>query len=331
MRNALWIPLVALGLAMPALDAASAKSITMKTAHVMAVESARHKSLLEFEKYVEEKSGGAISVDIYPSGQLGQETELIESLKMGTIEGYVGGAFDHLTPKLNLFVMPFLFSDLETFTKVTQSPQVARIMSDAEKNGIKILSIGWGGSRNITNNVRPIKVPSDMKGLKMRTPPMEPIIRSMEALGANPVMIPYGDVYMALKTGVADGQENPNMNAATMKFHEVQKYLTVINYMWNPEPFVVNKAWLEGLDPSLQKIVQDAAWLYTETQNKLRADSDAYYLDMMRKSGIEVYTPSQEERALFREACASVYSYFIDKKQFTQEEFDEFRKLASGR
>ncbi len=331
MKKVLWTSLVAMALAVPAVAPAAAQSATMKVAHVMAVDSARHKALLEFQKYVQENSGGAVTVKLFPAGQLGQETELIESLKMATIEGYVGGGFDALTTKLNMFVMPFLFSDVETFIKVTKSPQAAAIFADAEKNKIKILAVGDGGSRNITNNVRPIRSPADMKGLKMRTPPMESVIRTMEALGANPVTVAYADTYMALKTGVVDGQENPNMNAATMKFHEVQKHLTIINYIWNPEPFCVNKSWFDKLSPAQQKVVQDGAWKYTEKQNKLRAESDGYYLDMMKKSGIQVYTPTPEERALFREAAVPVYSYFIGKKQFSQQEFDEFKKLASGR
>lgn len=331
MNKSLWMPVVALALVAPAFGPAAAQGLTMKAAHVMAVDSARHKALLDFQKYVQEGSSGAITVKLFPAGQLGQETELIESLKMGTIEAYVGGGFDALTTKLNMFVMPFLFSDVETFINVTKSPQAAAIFADAEKNKIKILAVGDGGSRNITNNVRPIRTPADMKGLKMRTPPMESVIRTIEAMGANPVTVAYADTYMALKTGVVDGQENPNMNAATMKFHEVQKYLTIINYIWNPEPFCVNKAWFDKLSPAHQKIVHDSAWKYTEQQNKLRADSDAFYLDMMKKSGIQVYTPTPEERSLFRESAVPVYSYFVGKKQFSQQEFEEFKKLASGR
>jgi len=122
-----------------------------------------------------------------------------------------------------------------------------RIAQTAEANGLKILATGDGGGlRNITNNVRPITSPDDLKGLKMRTPPITSIIKIMEALGANPVSIPYAETYMALKTGVADGQENPFINIATMKFHEVQKYMTVVNYQFHPETFPVSLTWFNG-------------------------------------------------------------------------------------
>jgi C4-dicarboxylate-binding protein DctP len=330
MKKSFWISLLALALAVPVLGAERADCKSMKVAHVMAVDSARHKALLEFQKYVKDASGGELTVELFPSGQLGEEPDLIESMKMGTIEGYVGGAFDHLTPKLNLFVMPFMFPDLDAFLRVAKSPQAATIVAAAEKNGVKILAIGSGGSRQITNNVRPIKTPADMKGLKMRTPPMEPVIQTMKAMGANPVMIPYGDVYMALKTGVVDGQENPFMNAATMKFHEVQKYLTVINYMWAPEPFCVGKAWFDALSPKLKKIVQDGAVIYTDKQNELRAQSDTYYFDMMKKSGIQVYTPTSDEQKAFSTVAVPVYGYFVSKGQFTQQELDTFKTLVSG-
>jgi C4-dicarboxylate-binding protein DctP len=99
----------------------------------------------------------------------------------------------------------------------------------SERTGKRIpedIGVGNGGSRQITNNVREIKTPADMKGLKIRTPNMQSIIECMKALGANPVTIPYADLYMALKTGVVDGQENPLANIGDMKFYEVQKYMT---------------------------------------------------------------------------------------------------------
>ncbi len=311
---------------------ATAAERTFKVSHVFNTTHPVHNGLLKAKELLLEKSGGKFDLQIYPAGTYANYKDAIKAVKMGVLDFCpLDTAIDYY-PESGVLLSPYTFRDYDHWRAFKKSDVYTDLLATiGEKVGVKQLSLYTFGFRHATTKSVKATTPEAFADLKLRVVNFPPYPEAATVLNAHGTPLPIGDVYMALKTGVADGQENPNMNAATMKFHEVQKYLTVINYMWNPEPFVVNKAWLEGLDPSLQKIVQDAAWLYTETQNKLRADSDAYYLDMMRKSGIEVYTPSQEERALFREACASVYSYFIDKKQFTQEEFDEFRKLASGR
>ncbi len=277
---------------------------------------------------MEQKSSGKLKVEIYPSGQLGKEEEMIEAVKTGVQEGYLGGVFDALTPKLNLYLMPFFFEKQEDLVRVSKSPIGDAIAKDGDNHGIKIFAVGDGGSRHFTNNVRPIRTPADMKGLKIRTPPIESIIKCMEALGANPVSIPYPETYMALKTGVADGQENPFMNIATMKFHEVQKYLTVINYQFHPEPFCVCPAWFNKLDKEIQSIITEGAWVYTDLQNKLRLETNDKWFKVIKDSGIQVYEPTSAERQLFIDACKPVYDYFIKKGVFTQNELDEVRKVA---
>ncbi|MDC7232468.1 MAG: TRAP transporter substrate-binding protein [Spirochaetales bacterium] len=306
------------------------KVYTMKFGHSMPNDTSRHQSLLKFKDYVESKSEGQIVVEIYPSGQLGKEAEMLEALKLGSQEGYIGGVFDSITPKLNLYLMPFLFADQDALMRFAQSDLGMEINKDAENYGIKLLANGDAGSRNPTNNIRPIKTPADMAGLKMRTPPVEAIIKTMEALGANPVSIPYVEVYMALKTGVADGQENPFMNIATMKFQEVQKYMTIMHYQFNPEPFCVALDWYNSLPSDLQQIVQEGADLYTVEQNKMRAESSDMYLQIIKDAGVEVYTPTAAERQQFIDACAPVYDYYIGKGFFTQAELDKAIAISKG-
>ena len=191
--------------------------IVMKIGHSQPTEHLRHKSLLKFKEMLETNTKGAIKVEIYHSSQLGSEAEQLEAVKMGIIQATRGGAFEAVSEKFVLYTMPFLFKDIKSVRKVTRGPIGANIAKSSEKNGIYVPATGdAGGLRNITNNTRPIKKPEDMKGLKLRTPPIESIIKTMEALGASPVSIPYGEVYMALKTGVADGQENPYVNITAM-------------------------------------------------------------------------------------------------------------------
>ena len=307
----------------------SAAEITMKIGHSMPVDTSRHKACVLFKEYVERESKGAIEVQIFHSAQLGKEAEMVESLKMGEIEGYLGGVFDAVSPMLNLYLMPFIYPDQGALMAVANSDIGKKIEKSAETNGIKILATGDAGARNYTNNVRPIKVPDDLNGLKMRTPPVDAIILSMEAVGGNPASIAYAETYMALKTGVVDGQENPFMNIVTMKFHEVQKYLTVVNYMFNPEPFCVNLEWFNSLKPEYQKIISDGAWVYTKEQNAMRYNTEDMYLNIIKDAGVEVYVPTPEQYKMFADKCKSVYDKYIERGDFTKADLDEVKAIVA--
>ena len=312
-------------------EATTAKVYTMKLGHASTIESTRHKALLEMEKFVEEKSAGRLQVEIYPGATLGNEGDMIEAMKLGTLEAFTGGVFASQSPMLEIYLMPFFFPTQADLMKVSRSALGDRIRQTAEQYGIKMLAVGDGGSRQITNNARPVRTPADMKGLKLRTPPIESIIKSMEALGASAVSIPYGDTYMALKTNVADGQENPLANIGDMKFFEVQKYMTMIDYQFHPEPFDVNLDFFNSLPADLQKILEEGAWLYTDKQNELRRNLNDYYYDMIVKGGVQVYVPTDAERALFVQACAPVYDYFVKKGIFAQADLDEMRRIVAAK
>ncbi len=311
-------------------EAAADKVYTLKLGHASTTESTRHKALLVMKEYVEKESQGRLKIEIYPAETLGNENAMIEAMKLGTLEMFVGGVFDAQTPMLNLYLMPFFFPTQADLMKVSRSALGDKIRESAEKEGIKMLAVGDGGSRQITNNVRPIKSPADMKGLKLRTPPIESIIEAMMALGANPVSIPYGDTYMALKTNVADGQENPLANIGDMKFFEVQKYMTMIDYQFHPEPLDMGLDMWNTLPADLQAIIQDGAWIYTDEQNRLRRELNDYYYDMIVAGGVQVYRPNQSEVDQFIAACKPVYDFFVKKGVVTQADLDEARRVVAA-
>ena len=302
--------------------------IVMKIGHSQPTEHLRHKSLLKFKEMLETNTKGAIKVEIYHSSQLGSEAEQLEAVKMGIIQATRGGAFEAVSEKFVLYTMPFLFKDIKSVRKVTRGPIGAKIAKSSEKNGIYVPATGdAGGLRNITNNTRPIKKPEDMKGLKLRTPPIESIIKTMEALGASPVSIPYGEVYMALKTGVADGQENPYVNITAMKFYEVQKYLTVVNYQYHPDPFCVNLKWYKSLAPHLQKALNEASVKMMEYNDELVEEETETSFAIL-KDAMKVNTLSSSARNEFIKRSQKVYDYFINKGFFTKAELAEIQKAA---
>ncbi len=298
---------------------------TMKIGHSHSTSAPRHMSLLVFEQLVEKNSEGAIDVELYPAGQLGTEAEMLEQVQMGTLQATRGGSFDDVATELSVYMMPFLFNEPAEFTAIASGPIGDEIAAAALDVGIYIPATGdAGGLRQWTNNVKPIETPEDIVGLKMRTPPIESIIKIMEALGANPVSIPYAELYMALKTGVADGQENPLVNIDDKKFYEVQKYMTMSNYQIHPDPMFVSNDWYQSLEPYLQEIVTDAAKESMKHNDILMTERAEAVVPVMEEN-MEITYLTDENIAAFIEKCAPVYDYFIDEGWFTAELLDKVR------
>ena len=309
------------------------QTYTIKLGHTMSTSHPRHLALLEFEKYVEEKTEGKVQIELYPAAVLGSEPDMQESMRMGMLEAFVGGPFDTISKKLNLFLMPFFFDNQEALMRAAKDERVFSIISsDAEANGLKVLAIGDGGARQITNSKRRIVTPDDMKGLKLRTPSIEAITVCMTTLGASYISMPLADVYMALKQGTVDGQENPIATIYDQKLHEVQKYILYVNYQYHPEVMTMNAAYYNALPAEYQQILSDAAWLFVETENKISLENAEARLEEMKAAGCDVYTPTAEERQAFIDACAPVYDHFVNTlKYFSQEELDLVKSLAEGK
>lgn len=298
----------------------------LKIGHPMSTETPRHKSLEIFKENVEERTNGGILVEIYPSGQLGTEKEIIESTKLGTIQGYRVGQYEMTAPKLLIFMMPFLFDNNEQINKISETSIVDAINEQAAANGLYLASIGdAGGFRNITNNEKVIKTPEDLEGLKIRTPGILAVTESMKAFGANVVSVPYTETYMALKTNVADGEENPYINIVDMKFYEVQKYTTEVQYQVHPETFVLNKDFYDGLSDEYKAIIDEESKNMMVESNKMMADAVNGAKEIVA-ANTQLYVPTSEELDMFKAKVPQVVSVFVDEGIFTQEEYDTLVK-----
>lgn len=306
------------------------KVYTMQIAHAQPTTNPRHISLEAFKKIVEQKTNGGIKVELFPAGQLGTEKEMLEQTCSNVIQGFRGGQFDFL-PKLLVFSLPFLCENADEVNRLMSSDLAKQITAGSQKDGAIILGLGdAGGFRQFSNNVRMIKKPSDLVGLKMRTNGMDTIDRTFKALGASTVSVPYSDLYMGLKTGVADGQENPWVNVQGMKFYEVQKYFTEINYQFHPDPFYVNLEWYNSLPPAYQTILQECTVEMMKVNNQAIADNQSASLDIIR-SNSEVYKLTETERNAFKKAVEIVYDDYLAKGLITQQELDSMRKIVAGK
>ncbi|MBQ4609843.1 MAG: TRAP transporter substrate-binding protein, partial [Clostridia bacterium] len=208
---------------------------TMTVGHAQPESNPRYISMEKFAADVAEKTNGHVTVEVFGNGQLGTEKEMLEQVVAGVTQGMRGGQYD-FSPRLLMFTLPFLANNRAEVTALLQSDLAKKVSAEAaETTGTVIINLcDAGGFRQFSNNTRPLTKPEDLAGLKMRTNGMKTIDLTFQAMGANTVSVPYADLYMGLKTAIADGQENPWVNVEGMKFYEVQKYFTEVNYQFHP-------------------------------------------------------------------------------------------------
>jgi C4-dicarboxylate-binding protein DctP len=304
--------------------------IIMKFGHGNPAGSPKDLSILYFKELVEEKTNGQVIVEVYPAGQLGTENEMVEAIKMGTLECGRMGCYDATATELMVYTMPFLFENTEEFQEICKGEIADRIAEYTKEVGITTLAIGdAGGFRQITNNVRPITSPEDMEGLSIRTPSIDSIVKTMEAFGANPVTIAYVETYMGLKTNVADGQENPIVNIGTMKFYEVQEYMTMVNYQVHPDPVYVNTEWYESLPEDIQVIIKECAVEMMDYNNSLIAEAEAEYTEVM-ENNMEITYLTDEQRQAFVDASQEVYDYFISEGLIQEQDLIDIQEAIAA-
>ena len=291
---------------------------TVKVGHGHSTSHPVHLGFEVFKELLEKKSGGDFKVEIFPNSQLGSEAEMAEMCKLGTMQCVMFGRFESMGMELYTPALPFIFKDYYHVNRVLSGPIGDYIASFTEDNGLKLLGWAHSGFRQITNNVRPIKSPADLKGLKMRTPPLENILQTMQSFGANATPIAYSELYMALKTGVVDGQENPWVNVVSEKMYEVQKYATEVNYIYMPGPFCAGLDWWEGLSEEDQRMVGEAAAVATKYTNYITESSNEAYKQKCIDEGMEIYEPTDAERQAFIGMVQPVYDYFIEQGASTQ-------------
>jgi len=215
-----------------------------------------------FKSLMEAGTNGDIQVQTFPNGQLGKDNEVVSQVKAGVIQSGIHsvGGFASIYPMMGVIDVPFAFPNISATYAVFDGPFGAKLAADIEqKTGLKVLGFGdSGGFFHFTNSKRPIKSPEDMKGLKIRTMGLDTHKAIVSALGGQPSVIPWAEVYTALQTGVADGQMNPVPIISFAKMNEVQKYLTLSGHLFAPYVWVMNKAFYDSLTPQEKLVLNDA-------------------------------------------------------------------------
>ncbi len=218
-----------------AFAAPQAQALEMKYGTTSPPGNVQELSSQEFAKRVNAKLGGKAKIEVFHSGQLGSDAEMLQKLKLGTLDmSQPSTATSSVVPEFGLFDLPYLVKDRKHMACIGDKIIWPELAAKYEKQGYKLLGIWENGVRHITNNVRAINKPEDLKGIKLRVPQGVWRVRMFQAYGANPTPMAFSEVFVALRTGVLDGQENPYTNILAGKFQEVQKFLSETSHVYTP-------------------------------------------------------------------------------------------------
>lgn len=269
-----------------------------------------HQSAVIFAKEFEKLTKGKYVVEVYPADQLGKYDEQLQALRAGTqdIQLMDPNALDRYDTLAGLHVYPFLFRDADHFFKTYRGPVGADMFEQIRaKTGVRLNGVLFRGYRELTTVKRPINKLDDVKGLKIRVPPAKIFVETWKTLGANPTPMVWGEVYLGLKQGLIDAQENPFAISYHSKIYEVTKYLVLTHHAAGFFSFMVNDKKFQALPPDVQAAFRAAVAPAEAHYNEFVAKEQAQLLDEFKKKGMEVLTP---DLAPFRERIKTLDAQF---------------------
>ena len=235
--------------------------VVLKFGHIFTPTSAMHQSAQMIAKLAAERSKGKLKIEIYPGAQLGGMLDEVEGVKMGTQDMTMVWGIDRFCPNFSLFNYPFVFRNEDHLYNVVMGPLGKKYIRDymVEKHGIKIIGAIYHGVRMLTTDAKhPVKSPADVKGVRLRTPDITAWIKSWQSVGAKVTAFPWGELYMALKQGVVEAQENPLASIRSMKFYEVQKNIILTGHIIDYPLVMINNKKFKKMDKELQDILVKA-------------------------------------------------------------------------
>ena len=283
--------------------------IVIKFSHVAAPDTPKGQAANAFKKFAEERTKGKVKVEVYPNSMLYKDAEELEALQLGAVQmlAPVPGKFGPLgLPEFEVFDLPYMFPDIAALHKVYNGPAGTALLKKLEPKGIVGLAFWDNGFRVMSSN-RPIHVPSDMKGLKMRTNSSKVNAAIMKSVGAIPQTVAFSEVYQGLQTGVIDGTEGPLSNLYTQKQYEVQKHVTLTYHTISNYVVIVNKAFWEKLPADIRTTLEGAMKDATALNDQVAAKDEAAAIAAIKASGkSEIYTPAPAEKQAWMKAMLPV-------------------------
>jgi len=273
--------------------------IVIKFSHVVAPDAPKGKAALLFKELAEKYTDGRVKVEVYPNSSLYKDKEELEALQLGSVQ-LLAPSISKFSPlgvkEFDVFDLPFLFSDEEHARQMMASPVMEGLNKKLESKGVLPLAYWDNGAHDYTAN-KPLIMPDDFRGMKMRIQGGKVQDAVARELGAIPQIIAFGELYQALQTGVVDGEDNVPSNIWTQKFYDVQKYMTLSHHGHLTYAFITNKTFWNSLPAdvrvSLDRAVKEASAFFNDAAAKDNADA----VEKIRASGkTEIHILTDAER-----------------------------------
>ena len=289
-------------------EAAWAAATVIRLGHVAFPNSLFDIVATKYAKEVNEALKGRVEMRVFSSSQLGTDEQMIKGVKVGAPEMFIPSTImSTVEQKYGVFEMPYIIVNRAHMKKVAENPQVQNALFDGlPAKGVRVLGVWENGFRHITNNVRPIVKPEDLKGIKLRVPGGVWRVKMFKAYGANPSPMPFAEVYSALQSGVMDGQENPFPQIWSAKFHEVQKYLSLTGHVYSPAYVLVGEEFWQKLPKDVQATIAKITW---EMGDFARAEGERLDKELMGKLAPPMKANEVDKEA-FIKASAAIYEEF---------------------
>ncbi len=301
----LILPVLLLGLSRgaPAAD----QPVTLRLGHVGFPNSLFDITTNEFAKRVNGELKGKVEVKVFHSSQLGSDEQLLKGVRVGTPEMFLPSTvMSTVDARYGVFEMPYIITSREHMKKVAGSKAVQAALFDGlPAKGLRVLGVWENGFRHVTNNVRPVAKPDDLKGIKLRVPSGVWRVRMFQSYGANPSPMALGEVYSALQSGVMDGQENPLAQIWSARFHEVQKFLSLTGHVYTPAYLTIGEDAWKRLSPDVQKGLARIASDVGEFARSEGARLDKELIGQMKDIKV-----NEADKDAFIKASAKVYDQF---------------------
>ncbi|MFO8045653.1 MAG: TRAP transporter substrate-binding protein [Halomonas sp.] len=294
--------------------------------HVGGPDSLFTDSANHFAELANERLPAPYEVVTFGSSQLGTDSELLQRMRLGTVDlALPSTIMSSVADEFGLFELPYLIQDREHMKRVEEEIVWPHLAPLAEQNGYRILAVWENGFRHITNNVRPIHTPDDLQGVKLRTPRGAWRVRMFEEYGAEPSPMALSEVFMALQTGVMDGQENPLAQITGQRFQEVQNYLSLTGHVYTPAYLTAGRRF-DNLPDEIREILIEVAQETQDFVYEHAAQLDKDLLDVIREAGTEI---NEVDTSVFIEASGPIYEAFANEVSGSQELIDRVLELAN--
>ena len=295
------------------------KVYTIKFAHVVAASTPKGKAADFFAKRAEELSGGKIKVQVFPSAQLLDDDRVFGALKLGNVQMAAPSfsKFTPIVPQFQLFDLPFIFKDADHLHKVQDGEVGEELKGLVTKKGFVALDYWDAGFKHFSSSKKPILTPEDAKGQKFRIQSSKVLEEQIKAIGGNPQVLPFSEVYSALQQGVVDATENPLSNFYNSKFHEVQSSLTLSHHGYLGYLVVMSDKFWNKLPDDLKANVKQALSEATAYEREETAKEDAHVIAELEKyiaetKKLEIFKIDDAQKAEWEKTMQAIYPKFYD-------------------